>query len=779
MNQQSTGRPLLTLLQERAETKPRSGAGCASPLPRAGTGHTVQFYEDEAFLAEAVTRFLGAGLAAGEPVVVLATPHHWEAFQQQLSAGAFDVQRARDTGQLTWLDASSTLDSILVDDMPDWRRFHRVVGRLVADRAARTGGPVRAYGEMVDLLSDLGNQRAALRLEEMWNRLGQQYPLSLLCAYVLGNFHRESDTTRFQAVCSAHTHVLPTESYCNIADRDARLREISLLQQRARALEGEVERRKVLERALRRALADRSRSEQALRRSQQELTDFLENAVEGLHCLDRDGRILWANRAELEMLGYDRADYVGHHAREFHLDPEVLAGLLVRLSRNETVRDLEARLRCQDGTVKHVLIHGNVYWRDGEFVHSRCFVHDITARKQTELRLHQAEEERRQLLEREQAARAEAVAANQAKDAFLAMLGHELRNPLAPIVTALQLARLRGNDSRELGVIERQVGHLTRLVDDLLDVARITRGKVELRRERMELAEVVAQAVETASPLLEQRRQVLSIDVPRTGCVVDGDRARLAQVVANLLTNAAKYSDIGAPVQIAAEACGPVVRLRVRDSGIGLEPHMLQRVFETFVQQPQAVDRSQGGLGLGLAIVRSLVQLHGGTVVARSEGPGKGSEFAVELPRIAQAAPPAGSAPAASAAQVSPAPRRERILVVDDNEDTARLMGDGLRMLGHEVRLAHDGPSALRVASEFRPTIGLLDIGLPVMDGYELAARLRDEPWAAQLRLIAVTGYGQESEASRCRAAGFAAHLVKPAELPHIERVIDALAQHR
>jgi CheY-like chemotaxis protein len=360
------------------------------------------------------------------------------------------------------------------------------------------------------------------------------------------------------------------------------------------------------------------------------------------------------------------------------------------------------------------------------------------------------------------------------------------------------------------------VTHLTRLVDDLLDVSRITRGKVELHRKPTELAEVVAKAIEMASPLLEQRRHHLELSVPARGLVVNADLTRLSQVVANLLTNAAKYTDPGGVVSVRAERIGPgagpvaeagggaqkgaegrepgpaggdEIVLRVRDNGIGIAPEMLPHVFETFVQERQAIDRSQGGLGLGLAIVRSLTTLHGGVVEARSEGVGKGSEFTLRLAAeperhergrahghgqvdAGSTAAPAASGGALRAGTSAPRGGGLRILVVDDNEDAATLLTDALDLLGHQTRIALDSPQAIQALRAFTPDVAFIDLGLPVMDGYELARRLREEPGLEKLRLVAVSGYGQESDLLRSREAGFEEHLVKPVAQAKLEAVL-------
>jgi signal transduction histidine kinase/FixJ family two-component response regulator len=372
--------------------------------------------------------------------------------------------------------------------------------------------------------------------------------------------------------------------------------------------------------------------------------------------------------------------------------------------------------------------------------------------------------------QRLEAARAEAEQANRAKDDFLAMLGHELRNPLAPILTALQLVRLRGNDNigREVEVIERQAQHLVRLVDDLLDVSRIARGKVTLSKESVEIADVIAAAIETASPIIESGRHRLITDVPKHGLVVDVDRVRMAQVIANLLTNAAKYTPTGGRIIVSATREDTDVVIRVEDSGTGIAQELLPNVFDLFVQARQTLARSQGGLGLGLTIVKSLVAVHGGTVLAESEGLGRGSSFTVRLPALGSRADSPKRAEAATPVK----PRHQRILVVDDNEDAAEMLSEALQMLGYRTAIANDGPAALLLAVQFDPHTALLDIGLPAMDGYELARRLRAQA-GSRLRLVAVTGYGQASDRQRSSEAGFDEHLTKPVDFGALAKLLE------
>jgi signal transduction histidine kinase/ActR/RegA family two-component response regulator len=367
-----------------------------------------------------------------------------------------------------------------------------------------------------------------------------------------------------------------------------------------------------------------------------------------------------------------------------------------------------------------------------------------------------------------------ALETNRAKDEFLAILGHELRGPLAPMRIALDVIAMDTADThrREHKLIERQMMLIVHLVDDLLDVSRIVNRKIVLRRKSLELADIVTQAVELASPLIESRGHTLTVSVPDHGLTLDGDMHRLIQVVANLLTNAAKYTEPRGLIAVTGERRGPNVLLRVRDNGIGISKEMLPRIFDLFAQEEQPAEHAPGGLGLGLPIVRSLVTLHGGTVTAHSEGPGRGTELVVELPALAKPAEATIQPPARGAAR--------RILVVDDNRLVAELTHMALTKLGHDVRMAFDGPSALAVVAGFVPEIVLLDIELPGIDGYEVAKRLRTALAPHELHFIATSGRGQDSDRLRSANAKFDDYLVKPVDLwtlqRRIERIPDASA---
>ncbi len=382
--------------------------------------------------------------------------------------------------------------------------------------------------------------------------------------------------------------------------------------------------------------------------------------------------------------------------------------------------------------------------------------HDITIRKR--------------LLDALQRKTEELEDADRRKDEFLAMLAHELRNPLAPIRSATEILRLRGSDEQDprwaRRVIERQVQHMAHLVDDLLEVSRITTGKITLAKERVEVASIVKQAVETARPGIERREHQLQVSLPATPLYLDADPTRMAQVIGNLLDNAAKYTEPGGSIGIEVQPETTEVVIRVYDSGIGISADLLPRVFDLFMQADASLERSAGGLGVGLTVVRRVVELHGGSVEAFSAGPGQGSEFVICMPR---AAPPPAAAEVAPAA---PTRAPQRVLVVDDNVDAADSLAYLLETFGHEVRSVHAAAAGLEEARRFAPDIVLLDIGLPGMNGYEVAKALRQQPACAHAMIVALTGYGREEDRQRALHAGFDAHLVKPVDIKTLQEVI-------
>ncbi|MFO0951605.1 MAG: ATP-binding protein [Isosphaeraceae bacterium] len=361
------------------------------------------------------------------------------------------------------------------------------------------------------------------------------------------------------------------------------------------------------------------------------------------------------------------------------------------------------------------------------------------------------------------------------KDEYLALLAHELRNPLAPLANGLQIMRLMSGDARAVaqarGMMERQLAHMVRLIDDLLDISRITRGKLELRREPTLLADVVAAAVETARPLVEAAGHELTVTLPAEPVTLDADPMRLAQVISNLLSNSAKYTPRGGRVRLAAGREGNEVVVSVRDTGVGIPPEALPGIFDMFSQVDRSMERTTGGLGMGLALVKGLTEMHGGTVEASSPGPGQGSTFNVRLPVAAAPTPghPRHDTP--------PAPRAaKRVLVVDDSRDSALSMAKVLGLLGSETRTAHDGVEAVEAAQEFRPDVILMDVGMPRLNGLDATRRIRQQPGGRDVTIVALTGWGQEGDRARSSEAGCDGHLVKPVSLPDLQKLLAELA---
>jgi PAS domain S-box-containing protein len=509
-----------------------------------------------------------------------------------------------------------------------------------------------------------------------------------------------------------------------------------------------------------RDIDERKRAEAALRGSESELDDFFQNAAVGLHWVGPDGTILRVNRAELQMLGYGPEEYLGRNIAEFHADERTIHDILRCLASGQTLHNREARLRCKDGSLKDVLISSNVLWEGERFVHTRCFTRDVTELKQAERALRAREESLRE--------------ADRRKDEFLATLAHELRNPLAPIRHGLHVLRVMDRNSEAAeqtrAIMERQTNHLVRLVDDLLEVSRVSRGKIDLRKEPVGLADVVGNAVETSRPFIEAAGHRLRIDLPADAIGLLGDNVRLAQVLSNLLNNAAKYTENGGDIELSAAREGETAVISVRDNGIGIPREMLPRVFDMFAQVDPERGRAQGGLGIGLALARTLVHLHGGAIEARSEGPGHGSEFIVRLP-IARSRQAEARAAETWSLRCSKGPRR--ILVVDDNVDAAQSLSLMLRHGGHEVQVTHDGLAGLEAARGNPPDVILLDISMPGIDGLGVAQRLRLDPRFKPVRIVAVTGLGQEEDRRKSRAAGFDEHLVKPISPEVLREVLE------
>lgn len=616
-----------------------------------------------------------------------------------------------------------------------------------------------------------------------------------------------------------------------------------------------------------RDITQRRSADQALQRSEKELSEFFENASVGLHWVGPDGIIIRANQAELDLLGYSREEYVGQPIAKFHADKDVINHILNCLNNGQTLNKYASRLICKDGSIKDVLISSNVFFDNGKFIHTRCITLDVTDLKRAELALRESEQRFRLManaapvliwmsdknkvctwfnktwldfvgrsleqeieegwkenihpddlsmcsntylsafdkrlkfsmefrLRRHDGAyrwildhgiprldpngafagyigscvditvrvEAEEVLrkADKRKDDFLATLAHELRNPLAPIRNALAVARQSDHDvvlrHQTLAMMERQLVHLVRLVDDLLDVSRISRDRLELRLTQVELTSLIEQAVENT--LAGDQPRKLTIKLPDRPIYLNADPIRLTQVFSNLLGNSFKYTEPGNEIWLTAQERDDEILISVKDNGIGIAPDMLSKIFDMFAQIDESLERSQGGLGIGLTLVRRLVVMHHGTVSAFSEGEGKGSEFIVRLPILKEHQ--CLHAPSIKTTSL-PIPKLS-ILIVDDSQDAALSLQTLLKLSGHTTYVAYDGLEALEKAAASQPQVILLDIGLPKLNGYEVVRTLRKNDWGRQMIIVALTGWGQENDRHRSSESGFDAHIVKPVD---------------
>jgi PAS domain S-box-containing protein len=487
---------------------------------------------------------------------------------------------------------------------------------------------------------------------------------------------------------------------------------------------------------------------------------LFEAAKDGILILDAETlKIIDSNPFMTDLLGYSHDEFFGKQLWEIGLFADKAASQAAyrELQNNGFIRYDHLPLENRNGQKVEVEFVSNVYAEDHQQV-VQCNIRDITERCNLERQL--ADLDRR-------------------KDEFLAMLSHELRNPLAPILNAVQLLQRQSDENsvqrKAHTIIERQVGQLTHLVDDLMEVSRTLTGRIQLRPEQVTVSGIVERAVETVRPLIDQRKHELTLSLPPEPIWLYADAARLEQVVTNLLTNAVKYMNEGGHIWVSAQQEGDKAVLRVRDAGLGITPAFLPHIFDLFSQAERTSDRSQGGLGIGLALSMRLVEMHKGTITASSTL-GQGSEFVVSLPVDSSTAPPKKTQrPATETAR--PLEAVLRVLIVDDNEDAATALELLLEEAGHSVRTAHTGPAGLAAAIDFLPDAMLLDIGLPELDGFEVAKRIRQQPALHNVVLVAMTGYGRETERQRSREAGFDHHLIKPADFATLEEILAAVSK--
>jgi PAS domain S-box-containing protein len=512
-----------------------------------------------------------------------------------------------------------------------------------------------------------------------------------------------------------------------------------------------------------RDITERRRAEQELADEKARLESIVNHAIDGIIAIDENGTVDAFNPAAERVFGYRAEEVIGQNVkmlmpRPFHTEHD---GYLANYLRTGQVTIIgigrEVQGRCKDGRVFPMDLAVSEF-RLGNRRYFTGLVRDITERKRTEKQVYDL------LIGLKEG--------DLRKDEFLAMLAHELRGPLAPLSNMLEIIK-RASGNGELleqarKTMERQMCHLVRLVDDLIDVSRITRSRIELRGERVDLASIIHQSVEACRPLAESARHEVTVTLPPQSIYLQADPVRLVQVFSNILNNACKYTEPGGKIWFSAERQGSDVVVKVKDTGVGIPPDKLVSVFEMFTQIDRSLERSQGGLGIGLALVKRLVEMHGGSVDASSEGPGRGSEFIVRLPVLIErpGAVPAVSIPEAIQIKAS------RILVVDDNTDAASSLAILLQMTGNETQMAHDGLEAVEVAEKFRPDVILLDIGLPKLSGYDACRRIREQPWGKSILMVALTGWGQEEDRRRSTEAGFNGHMVKPVDYTALMKLL-------
>ena len=492
---------------------------------------------------------------------------------------------------------------------------------------------------------------------------------------------------------------------------------------------------------------ERLRTEEARRESEERFRELANNIDQIAWTLDERGQATWYNRRWFEYSGTTLEDMRAGAGRTFH-HPAHVQRVIERfeqcVAKGELWEDTFP-LRGKDGKYRWFLTRAvPIRNEQGRIIRWFGTNTDVTELRELEDAL---------------------LEADHRKDEFLATLAHELRNPLAPVRNAVQILRLKGPPSLEVQwareVIDRQVQQMTRLIDDLMDVSRITRDKIELRKENVELGAILQSAVETSRPLIDASGHAMVVSLPTQPIYLNADSTRMAQVFSNLLNNAAKYSEKSGRIDLSVKSDGDEVVVFIRDQGIGIPPEMLPRIFDLFTQVDRSLERAHGGLGIGLTLVRRLIEMHGGTITAQSDGSGRGSTFIVRLPIAAALPTPELPPPAHTPVDAS---RTHRILIVDDNDDAATSLSVMLTILGYETRTAADGVSGWEAAQEFRPQTILLDIGIPKMNGYDVARHIREQPWGEKIVLIAVTGWGQAEDIQRTLEAGFDHHLVKPVD---------------
>ena len=795
--------------------------------------HFVQFYETDGFLLDSLGGFISTGLGAGDGCIVVATKAHREGLEERLRASGLDVAAASACGQFISLDASETLSKFVVDGSLQPELFAEVLGGLIAP-AVEGHRRVRIFGEMVALLWAEGDYVAAIRLEELWNELGKTHAFSLFCSYPMSGFGGEALAEPLGHVCAGHSRVIPAESYTALAGPEERLRAIALLQQKARSLQAEVAERKQAEDALRAVKEELELQVEDLRRLHEmslSLTSTLDiesvlrevlreaMAVQGtslgllsLCDTERDGLNLKVHS------GFDE---------EFLKQVEWVApgagacGACYEQRRRIVVEDVEADpifapyreaarragfrachstpLITRNGNIIGVL---SVHFRQPHRPSEReTRLMDLYARMAADFienaRLHQKMqrelEEREQLLVREQMARAEAESANSLKDEFLATVSHELRTPLTAIMGWSHMLRHGRLDdatmARAIETIERNAKSQAQLVEDVLDVSRVVTGKLRLNIGPVDLASVINAAIDSVQLAADSKGIQLEVTLDPSARHVSGDSGRLQQVVWNLLSNAIKFTPAGGRVHVQLEREDSNVQIRVSDTGCGISSDFLPFIFDRFRQADGTSTRRHGGLGLGLAIVRHLVELHGGTVQAHSTGEGCGSAFTIRLPLAPPPKRPEDRRREAESFRsneetnlhVKPLPSLDgvRVLLVDDDRDTLQILTALLAEYGAKVQTAGSVGESLEVLQWYKPDVLVSDLAMPDEDGYSLICKVRalDLASGKQTPAVALTASVRSEDRARALSAGVNMFVPKPVEPNELITAIANLAE--
>ncbi|WP_394836471.1 ATP-binding protein [Pendulispora rubella] len=709
--------------------------------------HFVLFYDDEDLLTKSVATFLRDGISEREPVIVIATAAHCEQFRAVLQADSIDVADAMAAGRLKLLDAEETLASFMVDGMPDGARFATVLDREIGELRERfPRGRLRAYGEMVDLLCREGQGEAAIRLEELWTELANRHSFSLFCAYIMDSFSG-SDPELYARVCEVHTHAFPSPRESRT---HARLRAVADLQQRARVLEAEIE---------------RAKHSDMFRLLVESVKDY------AIFVLDPGGKVQTWNAGAQRIKGYAAHEIVGQHFSRFYPQEDIDAGKceleLEGAARDGRFEDEGWRVRKDGARFWANVIITALFDDSGKLVGFAKVTRDLTERRKAEEERHRAERERAEF--------AKSQEVNRIKDQFLATLSHELRTPLNAIfgwATLLMQSDNLSEVTKAAETIQRNANAQMRIVDDLLDISRIVTGKMRLDVAPVELQEIVRDALEVVRPAADAKEISLVVVGADRKMIVVGDALRLQQTIWNLLSNSVKFSGRNTVITVTLQQEGSTIELAVSDQGRGIEPAFLPYVFEPFRQADTGATRKTGGVGLGLAIAKHIVELHGGSVSVTSEGLGKGTTFLVKMP-IRAVVPQEDKAPRKVPASSGAAREGHRenvhldgvcVLVVDDDADARDILCLLLRNRGASVVAAGSAEEGRRLLGTSDPHVIVSDIAMPGEDGYQFlrSVRTRTMEEGGMTPALALTAYAYNEDRRRALEAGFNYHLAKP-----------------